>query len=72
MYAFFQPVFVMQRIYLIFKGQFKRCKLRCQGSVRTIWSNKGLILVQIKYMDHIEQLSLFETVFIQSDKNILT
>jgi len=30
----------MQHVYLIFKDQFKRCRSRCQGSVRTIWSNK--------------------------------
>jgi len=49
----------MRHVYLIFKDQFERCRSRCQGSVWTIWSNKGLCLVQIKCMDHIEQLSLY-------------
>lgn len=57
LYAFLQPVCVMQHVYLIFKDQFERS--RCQVNVRTIWSNKVLSLVQIKCMDHIEQLSLY-------------
>jgi len=50
---------VMQHVYLIFKDKFKRCRSRCQGSIRTIWSNKGLSLIQIKCMDRIEHLSLY-------------